>query len=187
MQGLSFGQERCGRLFNEFLVPALQRAVAGSHHHHVAVLVRQDLRFHVPGPVQVPLHKALAAAEGHHSFADCRVEGFLDLVHLPDHFQPAPATPKGRLDGDGQAVLFGELACLGGRGHRSVAAGHQRSPRPDSDLTRRDLVAKLPDGLRRGADPSQTSIQNGLGKASVLGQEAVAGMDGVSTGSRGCL
>ncbi len=183
--GLLVCQEGCGGLFHQFLVPALQRAVAGAHHHHVAVLVRQDLRLHVPGPVQVALHKALAAAEGHHRFTDRRIEGLLDLVHVADHFQPAPAATEGRFDGDGQAVLFGEPADRRGRCHRTVAASHQGGAGPHGDLARRDLVAQLPDGLRSGSDPGQAGVQHRLGKAGVLGQEAVAGVHRIRPGFRG--
>ena len=112
-------------------MPALQRAVAGSDDHDVAVRVRQDLRLDVARPVQVALHEALAAAEGGHGLPDGGVEGFLDLVDDPDHLHAAAAAAEGGLDGDRQAVLFGEGAGLGGRVHGTVAAGHQRGAGPD--------------------------------------------------------
>jgi hypothetical protein len=182
---LLLGQEGCRRLFHQFLVPALQGAVPCSHHHHVAVKVRQDLRLHVPGTVQVPFHEAFAAAEGHHGFPDRRVEGFLNLVHFTDHFQPAPAAAEGRLDGHRQAVLFGEGPCFGGRGHRPVAARNQRGACPDGYLPGRDLVAQQPDGFRRRPDPRQAGIQDSLGKVGVLGQEPVSRVDRVRSGLRG--
>ena len=111
---LVVAEERCGGLLDELLVPALEGAVAGSDDDDVAVRVRQDLRLDVARTVQVALHEAFAAAEGGHGLADGGVEGFLDLVHVPDHLQPAAAAAEGRLDGDRQAVLFGEGAGLGG-------------------------------------------------------------------------
>ena len=134
------------------------------------------------GTVKVALHEAFAAAEGCHGFPDGGIEGFLDLVHVPDHLQPAPAAAEGRLDGDRQAVLFGERAGLGGRVHGTVAAGHQRGSGTDGDLAGGDLVAELPDGFRGGADPGQAGVEHGLGEVGVLGQEAVAGVDGVRSG-----
>ena len=63
-------------------------------------------------------------------------------------FMPAPAAAEGRLDGDRQAVLFGEGAGLGSGIHRAVAAGHQRGAGADGGLPGRDLVAEQPDGVR---------------------------------------
>ena len=42
--GLLAAEERRGRLLDQLLVPALQRAVPGGDHHHVAVGVREHLR-----------------------------------------------------------------------------------------------------------------------------------------------
>ena len=163
-------------------MPALQGAVAGSDDDDVAVRVRQDLRLDVAGTVQVALHEAFAAAEGGDGFADGGVEGFLDLVEGPDHLHAAAAAAEGGLDGDRQAVLFGEGAGLGGRVHGTVAAGHQRCAGPDGRLAGGDLVAEQPDGVRRRADPGQPGVQDGLGEVGVLGEEAVAGVDGVRAG-----
>ena len=52
-----------GRLLDQLLVPALQRAVPGGDHHDVAVGVGQALGLDVPRAVQVALDEALAAAE----------------------------------------------------------------------------------------------------------------------------
>ena len=181
-RGLLVAQERRGGLLEELLVPALQGAVAGSDDHHVAVRVRQDLRLDVAGAVQVALHEAFAAAEGGDGFPDGGVEGFLDLVEDPDHFHAASAAAEGGLDGDRQAVLFGEGAGLGGRVHGAVAAGNQRRAGPDGRVAGGDLVAEQPDGVRAGTDPGQPGVQDGLGEVGVLGEEAVAGVDGVRTG-----
>src|SRR5690606_30559451 len=54
------GQERRGRLLDQLLEAALQRAVAGARDHHVAVLVGDDLGLDVAGLVQVLLDEALA-------------------------------------------------------------------------------------------------------------------------------
>ena len=72
-------QERCGRLFDELLVPALQRAVAGGDHHDVAVRVGQALRLHVSGAVQVALDEALTATEGADRLAGGGLEEVGDL------------------------------------------------------------------------------------------------------------
>ena len=47
------------------------------------------------------------------------------------------------------------------------------------------LVAHGGDGLRRRADEDQSGRRAGAGEAGILGQEAVAGMDGLSPGQAG--
>jgi hypothetical protein len=48
-----------------------------------------------------------------------------------------------------------------------------------------DLVAERVDGRRAGADPDQAGVDDGLGEVGVLGEEAVAGVDGVGPGLLG--
>ena len=62
--GLLLGEERRGRLLDQLLVPALQRAVAGRDDDHVAVRVGQALGLDVRGLVEIALDEALAAPEG---------------------------------------------------------------------------------------------------------------------------
>ena len=60
---LLVGEERRGRLLDQLLVAALQRAVAGADDDHVAVLVGEHLRLDVARAVEVALDEALAPAE----------------------------------------------------------------------------------------------------------------------------
>ena len=66
---LLLGQERSRCLLDELLVASLERAVPGRDDHDAAVRVSQALCLHVPRPVQIALHEALAAAEGGHRLA----------------------------------------------------------------------------------------------------------------------
>ncbi len=117
------GQERRGCFLDQFLVPPLQRAVPGGHDYDVAVGVGQALRLDVPGPVQVSLHEALAAAEGGGGLANRRLELPGDLLAVPCDLQPAAAAAEGGLDGDWQAVLGGEGLHLLRSAYRAVGAG----------------------------------------------------------------
>ena len=111
---LLVGQERRGRLLDELLVAALQRAVAGGDDDDVAVLVGQALGLDVARLVEVLLDEALAAAEGGDRLPDRRVVELGDLVQVARHLQAAAATAEGGLDRDRQAVLPGELDDLVG-------------------------------------------------------------------------
>ena len=61
-------------------------------------------------------------------------------------------------------------------------AGHALAPR---QRLGRGLAAQGVDGRRRRADPAQAGGQHGTGKAGVLAQEAVAGVDGIGAGRLG--
>src|SRR5207302_171905 len=115
---LRVGEERRGRLLDQLLMPALQRAVPGADDDDVAVLVSQYLRLDVAGPVQVPLDEALAAAEGGHRLAGRGLEQRRDLLDGPGDLQPAPAAAERRLDRDREAVFLGERDDLRGVLHR---------------------------------------------------------------------
>ena len=179
------GQVRRGGLLDQLLVAALQRAVPGGDDDHGAVGVGEALGFHVPGPVEVALDEALAAAEGADGLADRRLVQFRDLGQRAGDLQAAAAAAERRLDRDRQAVLLGERDDLRRAGHGIGGAGHQRRAGPLGDLPGGDLVAEVADGLRRRADPGQPGVEHRLGEVGVLRQEPVAGVDGVGTGLRG--
>ena len=163
---------------------ALQRAVAGGDDDHVAVGVGQALGLHVPGPVEVALDEALAAAERGDRLADRRVVQLGDLLEGAGDLQAAAAAAEGGLDRDRQAVLLGEGDDLVGAGDRVGGAGDQRGAGALGDVPGGDLVAEVADGLRGRADPGQAGVQDRLGELGVLREEAVAGVDGVGAGLR---
>ena len=105
---LLLGEERRGRLLDELLVAALQRAVARRDHDDVAVLVGQALGLDVPRLVEEPLDEALAAAEGGDRLAHGGLEQVGDLLDGAGDLEAAAATAVGRLDGDRQPVLLRE-------------------------------------------------------------------------------
>ncbi|VXB48264.1 hypothetical protein MICRO11B_280021 [Micrococcus luteus] len=178
-------EERRRGLLHELLVAALQGAVAGAEHGHVAVLVGEDLGLHVAGAVQEALHEALAAAERGDGLADGRLERVLDVAELAHHADAAAAAAEGRLDGDRQAVLLGERARGGGVRHGAVRTRHERGARLLGEGAGGDLVAEGADGVRRRADPGHPGVDHGLREVGVLGEEAVARVHGVGAGAAG--
>src|SRR5690606_25456726 len=94
------GDARGGRLFDQLLVAALGRAVAGAQVHGVAVGVAHDLDLDVTGSGQEPLHVALVAAEVGERLALGGLECGGHLVGTGDDLHaPAAAAVRG-LDGD---------------------------------------------------------------------------------------
>ena len=123
---LLVGQERRGRLLDELLEAALQRAVAGARDDDVAVLVGEHLRLDVARLVQVALDEALAAAERRDGLAGGRVEQLGDLLDGARDLHAAATAAERRLDRDRHAVLLGERDDLVGVLDRVRGARHQR-------------------------------------------------------------
>jgi hypothetical protein len=116
---------------------------------------RQALRLHVPRPVQVALHEALAPAERRRGLPDRRLVPVSDLFLAPGHLEPAAAATERRLDRHRVAVLPGEGQHLPGVPDRVRGAGGERRPGLQRDVPGPDLVPERLDGLRRG--PIQVS------------------------------
>ncbi|SBZ53785.1 Uncharacterised protein [Klebsiella pneumoniae] len=63
-------EKRRRGFFYQFLVAALQRAVAGTHHDYVALLVGDNLRFNMARAVEILFNITLPAPEGCQRFTD---------------------------------------------------------------------------------------------------------------------
>ena len=105
---------------------------------------------------------------------------------VADHLEPAPAAAERRLDRDRQAVLLGE----GDAPRRRPSPGPWcRAPaarRPWSAMCRACTLSPRRE-IASGEGPIQVSpaSMHGLGEVGVLGEEAVAGVDGVGAGLLG--
>ena len=85
----------------------------------------------------------------------------------------------------GTPCSLGEPARRGRVRDGPVGARHERGADAPGELAGRHLVAQHPDGLRRRPDPGQAGVEDGLGEVGVLGEEAVAGVDGVGAAAAG--
>ena len=182
---LLVGEERRGRLLDELLVAALQRAVAGGDDDDVAVLVGEALGLDVARVVEVALDEALAAAERGDGLAHGGVVQLGDLLERAGDLEAAAAAAERRLDRDRQAVLLGERDDLVGArrpGRRCRATSG--APARCAMWRAETLSPSDADRLGRRADPGQPGVDDGLGEVGVLGQEAVAGVDRVGAGLR---
>jgi hypothetical protein len=179
LRALLVGEERRGRLLDQLLVAALQGAVPGADHDHVAVGVGEHLRLDVARLVEVTLDEALAAPERGDRLAGGALEQGRDLLGGAGDLEAAAATAERGLDRDRQPVAGGERDDLVGVLDRLGGAGHQRGTGALRDVPGGDLVAEVPDRLRGRADPGQARVQYGLGELGVLGEEAVPRVYGV--------
>ena len=182
---LVVGQVRRGRLLDELLVAALQRAVAGGDDDDVAVRVGQALGLDVARLVEELLDEALAATERADGLAHGRLVELGDLLDRAGDLEAAAAAAEGRLDRDRQAVLLGERDDLVGVLDRVLGAGRERGVGLLRDVLGLGLVAEALDRGGRRADPDQPGVDDGLGEVGVLGEEAVAGVHAVGAGALG--
>ena len=166
--------ERRRRLLDDLLVAALDRALALAERPHRAVLVGEHLDLDVAACRQVRLAEHGGVAERRRRLGPGG--GDLAVEHVERaHDAHAPSAAAGRgLDqhrqvavGDGVGGQLGEDRHAGG-GHQPLGL---------------DLRAHRRDRRRRRADPRQPGVDDGAGEGGVLGQEAVAGMDGVGAGA----
>src|SRR5262249_30423277 len=113
---------------DDFLVAALERAVALEQVDEVAVGVAQELDLDVPGPGDVFFQEDVGDAEGGAGLAAGLLQGVVELVGRGGDAHAAAAAAHGRLDDDRVAQLRGQLLRLGVRLDRRVGAGQDRDP-----------------------------------------------------------
>ncbi len=180
---LRVAEERRRGLLDELLVAALQRAVAGRDDDDVAVRVGQALGLDVTRPVEEPLDEALTAAESRNRLAGRGLEQLRDLLERACDLEPAATATERGLDRDRQTVLSCEGDDLVGRRHRIGRPGNERCPSALGDVPGGDLVAERVDRVGGGADPGQAGRDDATGEVGVLGEKAVARVQGVGAGA----
>lgn len=102
-------------------------------------------------------------------------------------FRPRPPPPNAALMATGRPCSVAKATTSSAPDTSSRVAGDQRGTGALCHVPGGDLVTEVADGLRRRADPGQARVDDGLGEVGVLGEEAVARVDGVRTGVGGCL
>src|SRR5690606_19442620 len=161
-------------------VAALQRAFALAEMDAPARPVAEDLHLEVPGLWQEALHIDLGIAEGGLGLAPAGLPGLLDLVGLRDDAHAAPAAAGHGLDHHRAACRKAreEFArFLEPRGMPGAFEDrHAQLARP---LARAGLVAEQRERLGRGADEDEARRLDPARELGILGEEAVAGVDGV--------
>ena len=174
-----------GGFLNELLVPALDGAVPVSQVDDVALAVRQDLKFNVPGFQHqlFQIHFIVSeAGVGLRFGGGVSVGQVFSAVAAAD--TPAAASGAGLQQNGiahrlrhGQSVLHGEYRAIGAGGHRHPGGAHQ--------VPGGGFGAGLPDGVPGGTDEGDAVFRAGVGKFRVFRQEPVAGVQTVAAGGYG--
>ena len=181
------GRQARGRcFFDDLLVAALHRAVALTQVHHVAVVVADDLKLDVPRLLEKLFHVDGAVAKGGQRLLLGHGDGIEQCGFGMHHAHAASTTAARGLDDDRVADVAGDLDVEVGIGaQRTVRAGHAGHAGFFHGAYGRDLVTHQADGLGLGADEYKAALFDAFGKVGVLGQKAIAGVDGHRVGDLG--
>ena len=167
-----------GALLQQLLVAALHGALALAQRHHIARHVGKDLHLHVVRGVHELLHVALAVAKGALGLGMGLVVGGCGILGTLNFADAASAAARARLDKHGAAYALGLSRGVIGAG-KQVAAGNHGHARGAGRPAGGVLVAHARDDLGRGAREHEAVVAALTRKARVLGEEAVARVNGL--------
>ena len=167
------------RLFDDLLVPALERALALTERDHLAVPVAEDLDFDVTRPLDELLEKDRVIAERRQRFGARQTVGLFELVRSADDAHPLAAAAGRGFEDHRIADPPGGFARRREIRERAVRARHHRHSGGDHPLARRGLRAHRRDRLRRRTDERDAALAAERRELGALGKEAVARMDRV--------
>ena len=155
------------RLFQDLLVPPLDRALALAERIDVPTGVGEQLDLDVPGTLEVALEEDGLVAEGGFGLAARRRDAVHEVGRLANDSHPATAAAGRSLDHQRKPDLIG----LAGRQHGNACC-------PGGAL-RLELVAAATQRYGSGADKDKPCRLDRLGEVGVFGKEPIAGMDRV--------
>ncbi len=165
------------RLLDDFLVAALDRAVALEEMDAIAMRVGKDLQLDMPGPRQILLDQHHIVAERCFRLALGRGERGGEITRALDDAHTLAAAPGGRLDEDGITdavrLCLQKLLAL----FRPVIAWDKRHPGFRHQGLRRRFRSHGADRRCRRADEDDAGSGAGFGEIGILGEEAITGMN----------
>ena len=179
------GQAGGGRLLDDLLVAALDRAVPVQQVQHRAMRIGQHLHLDMARPGDIALQQQRAVAEGRGGLALRGRERAGQVLRALDDAHSAPAAAGRRLDQHRIADLLRRFRqplrrCVG-----FVIARHEGHLRIGCDLLCGAFRPHRPYRFRRRADEDQPGARHALGELGVFGEEAVAGMHRLRAGAPG--
>src|SRR5271157_1469586 len=170
------------RLLQQLLVPPLDGTFALAQTHHVAVLVRQDLKLDVPGMLHIFLHVEIAVAERPGRLRLRRLEQAWQLFFVMDDAHAPPASARRSLHDHRKPYLPRPLQRLAFRGQNPVRARQDRHARLLHRAASLFLFAHQPRYLRLRANELDAAGLTHLGEVGVFRQQPISGMHCLDVG-----
>mmetsp|Transcript_23272 Transcript_23272/g.40173 ORF Transcript_23272/g.40173 Transcript_23272/m.40173 type:complete len:588 (-) Transcript_23272:1110-2873(-) len=181
--GAFFGADcGAGGLFEHLLVAALQGTVPFAQVHSAALAVPKDLDLDVAGRGQIFLDIDFVIAKGGFAFGPRSHERVFHIGCGLRHFHATATAARSRLDDDGIAHLVAKRLGLVERGNATIRSGYAGHAERLHRVFGGDLVAHDADMFGGRPDKGQPVIFDDLHKLRVLGQEAIAGVNGLRPG-----
>ena len=169
------------RLLDHLLVPALERAVAFAERDDAAPPVAEDLHLDMAGLRHEALEIDAGIAEAGPRGALDRGEALGQLLARMAELHPDAAAARRALEHHRIADRLGRIQRrLDIR--QQAGAGQERDAAGFGQLAGRVFEAEGAQVLRARTDENDPFRRQPLGEADILGQEAVAGMDGLGAG-----
>ena len=168
----------CWRLFQNFLVAALHRAVTVTQYDHFSLCVGKHLKLNMARLFEVALHVYGIVAKSCLGFTAGQLPGVEQRgfgVHHPHAFAPATC---GCFDDDGISDIRGDahdLVSIIWQG--AVGAGDTGHTRLLHRVNRRNFVAHQADRLGGRSDKNETTLLNVFCKVGVFGKKSVTRMN----------
>mmetsp|Transcript_29948 Transcript_29948/g.96097 ORF Transcript_29948/g.96097 Transcript_29948/m.96097 type:complete len:333 (+) Transcript_29948:899-1897(+) len=147
----------------------------------VAMLVAEHLELDVARVAHEALHVARPVAEGSQGLPVGLLVQRNEVLGLLAQAHATAAAASSGLDHDRVADRIRDLLGLGLVLDEAVRAGHRGHARLVHGVTSSGLVAHDADGIGRGADELDPVIPADVNELRILGQEAIARVDGIST------
>ncbi len=157
----------------------LDRALALAEVQQTAAPVAEHLHLHVARPLEELLEIDPGIAERRLRLATRGGQRIRQLLRARHGAHALAAAAARRFHEHRIAQGAGAAAGLRDVARAHLGAGHQWHAGAIGGGARGDLVAHGGDGLGRRPDPGEPGVHDGAREAGVLGEEAVAGMDGV--------
>ena len=151
----------------------------------ITVRVAQNLNFHVTRAPYELFEVHLILAERRFGLAPGGSHRLDEFPVVLDHAHAAAATAPARLEHDGKPYLMGHRPDLSVVRRQGRRGRHHRNARRGRQIAGLDFVSQTPHRVGQRTDEHDVRRGTGLGELGTLGQESIAGVNGIDAGLGG--
>ncbi len=144
--------------------------------------VSEDLDLDVARVIDVLFDEQRAVAKRALPFASCRSNGIAEASLFANELHPLATTAGACFQENGEADLYRFLGEHGRGLVRAVVSGNHRHPGLRDEGFGFALGSHRPNRIGSGADEDHPGARACIRECGVLGEEAIAGVDGIASG-----